>query len=1267
MLTEQEQKLLDEAIDNAHKKAWNTAYRKGLDAGRMAGQQSLADSIRLLVPIITAPYQGFYKSFDPDKHPRNDHGQFVSKEDIAEAAHNPAKAKELREKTTRPDERKKLDKAIKEEKSEDTEVAEKDPPKGSQRPKKGSVDHTHDTIKRLMGNKGKLGSGHAAKVAEMLAGHTHAELADLRKRLGVRASGKKADQALKIAQRLSTSDRSDSRKYAHEKLTPDQVSKMIEDYKAGGHETPGAAARLANALSRGLTAKELHAVKREHGLQASGIKSEAAYKIAKRLAPKAAEPDPALDFSMDAMEPTATGSASTRGTEPVDRHEKWRDSVLPESPKPSPRLARESSTDAGAKADLDHHDPANWDTLAADGQRTKLLKAAEKLGIKDDVKRLPAAKIAAAMKEHSAKPTQPEAKPETETPPTASSKKPQQDWVIWGDVGDGEGEQQLITSEGMAARGMGHYTAEQAHEVAKKRGAKNTRIMRIGGDAREVSDAFGGPLAKQSSDSAPKPAQNAAEMLPSPTSRDTLDQPSQETVDAATATATQNADTGTQRGVASDSSTAGEIQPQASRQAPNPQFQPRIVTTRGTITPSADLSHIPEELRRHLNEHQSHGAALGIAAMESHGGFLNYDGTGAGKTRQILTLAHASAQKGRKVLIVAPKGVLKSDFNKGTYSGSYKGDAAAMGVQARLNNGTEPLEAGKIHLTTYDALAKIKDKIGPDTDLIYDESHAMKNPDSKRAERGREMSQKARGVAYFTATPGDKAQHIEHLHRAGVFGTAGKTATFEKLGLELYDQHIGRGQFVKTWRVKPGLKSPDGKVTGGAEVQRRLDGLMSQLTKDGLAVRRELSLDGVNFNTDHVPLTPEQHAEMESVYNHALETTDGNKAVALMASRMHQEHMKIPHMVEQVKRDLAAGRQPVVFAARVNDTGDEDGDDLGNEAKAALASGGFKSPGTIPALKSALLAAGVPAEHIAELHGEAKEKPEKAMGRFQDGKAKIMLATIQSGGTGINLDDTKGDSPRSVHIMTPPFSANDMAQAIGRVHRLNTKSASNVHAVLSDSNIDAWNAAIMHAKMTTQGAIVGDETKKLAQKMGAYDSIPEETEPFEWGNSLRDTRIKTKTEYKHNDLMRQAGGTFHQGHTYFPDQASHDRFLASVKARESQRTPSGVATSGAASTGPAPKHHGGTHGWGRIDSTGDWGAWINTEDSHHGDTAVLQNAKGNKTTVRLGRVAYKGKGKTLHYIAEKDVEPNSPSERPASPPPPPRPIRLGTVTEDDLI
>ncbi|UCE66562.1 MAG: strawberry notch C-terminal domain-containing protein, partial [Candidatus Zixiibacteriota bacterium] len=99
----------------------------------------------------------------------------------------------------------------------------------------------------------------------------------------------------------------------------------------------------------------------------------------------------------------------------------------------------------------------------------------------------------------------------------------------------------------------------------------------------------------------------------------------------------------------------------------------------------------------------------------------------------------------------------------------------------------------------------------------------------------------------------------------------------------------------------------------------------------------------------------------------------------------------------------------------------------------------------------------------------------KEIDDFQSGKNKVIIATPESGRTGINLDDTVGDKPRSMIMMTAPFSANEVIQMFGRVNRLKTKSRSDITTLFTDTEVDRWNKGIIVNKMATLGASVSGD------------------------------------------------------------------------------------------------------------------------------------------------------------------------------------------------
>lgn len=494
-------------------------------------------------------------------------------------------------------------------------------------------------------------------------------------------------------------------------------------------------------------------------------------------------------------------------------------------------------------------------------------------------------------------------------------------------------------------------------------------------------------------------------------------------------------------------------------------LKPEIVTARGAETPEPNISKVPESLRKYLispdgETHQLEGAAMAISAIDSTGGFLLADGAGAGKTRQMLAIAQTYASRGKKALLVAPAGIIQPDWDSNSISGSIGKDGKAMDITLRLNRGDQAIKPGEVCVTTYESLKAIKDKIDKDTIVIFDEAHGLKNATSARSQHGRDISTKALGVVYGSATPADSVRDISYLFRTKLFG----------------------GEPWETAKERFSIKK-----LGAINVLRNVAEIFNKLTRDGIMVKREISLDGVSANFDHIQLPEGMKQQLEDMKSQA----SLPRAQLLMRQRFAQEKFKIPHAVDIINKELAEGRQVVIFVAGV-------GGEEGNQ------------PGTAGMLRNALAKSGISDETIAELHGAEGGGGKEVVEAFQKGEAKVLITTAQSGGTGHNFDDVVGDTPRTQIILTPPFSAIDNSQIWGRTHRLTTKSQSRMHYVFADTEVDRWNANLIRNKMKSLNAIVGGESEKqaipsMAAAMGLMDGRWHGLKPPSYGEWVLDT------------------------------------------------------------------------------------------------------------------------------------------------------------------
>lgn len=108
---------------------------------------------------------------------------------------------------------------------------------------------------------------------------------------------------------------------------------------------------------------------------------------------------------------------------------------------------------------------------------------------------------------------------------------------------------------------------------------------------------------------------------------------------------------------------------------------------------------------------------------------------------------------------------------------------------------------------------------------------------------------------------------------------------------------------------------------------------------------------------------------------------------------------------------------------------------------------------------------------VAEIHGDqTADERQRAIDLFQSNQNPVVICTISSGGVGISLHDEDGNYPRS-SIICPSFSAVDLRQALGRIHRANSKSKSVQRIVFASDTIE-------------EGIC-----NKLRKKLNAFDTI----------------------------------------------------------------------------------------------------------------------------------------------------------------------------------
>lgn len=589
------------------------------------------------------------------------------------------------------------------------------------------------------------------------------------------------------------------------------------------------------------------------------------------------------------------------------------------------------------------------------------------------------------------------------------------------------------------------------------------------------------------------------------------------------------------------------------------------------IVGRADLSQLPKKnyldgsVLKGMHKHQADAVNLQIEAYENGSpSFLNADGTGAGKTTEILGVASHFAKNSTDPMLIVTKNsnIIRDSFTK---------DAARMGLKINHVNHPDEMKSGAINICTYSAMSKMArrvsvadDKLGalakiawqhkdaqsyadaigasgltPEaaygmfshtgyaktfmdnyykdqstcvqkafadfhayamgknrkvnfqlsskamkeqakrgnivknhtvsdakktSAVLFDEAHELKNSDSGQSENGLAMMDASGKSGLFSATPLDKPEHMHYIAHA--------------FGLE-YEKVLGYAGYSVDNK---------GNTTTNMPIEERMNllgNVFNNLTKNGQMVKREVSLKNMEL-TSHVVDMDESdqrtYNEAEAFWKEKLEMAGGGPARMNVAGQMTlamrrlNESFKVKHITAKAIEDLKAGRQAILFFDNVGEKEKKmklhkdhtmEYDSSINMARAHFAEELKKHP-DLAHVK------------IAEFHGQMSAGARRAAQReFQEGKSHVFITTPKSGGTGINLDDITGNAPRSIHVATAPYSANEFIQILGRGNRVTTKSKLKVHLHVTDTSADDKNVEALVKKTKTLGASVSGDYAAL--------------------------------------------------------------------------------------------------------------------------------------------------------------------------------------------
>lgn len=390
---------------------------------------------------------------------------------------------------------------------------------------------------------------------------------------------------------------------------------------------------------------------------------------------------------------------------------------------------------------------------------------------------------------------------------------------------------------------------------------------------------------------------------------------------------------------------------------------------------------------------------LSALAKRTHAA-LDCSDLGTGKTYTAAFAADAARAPGTRVVVVCPKAVIPS----------WRRVFLAMGLRAEddfIVVNYEALRRGVGGVAGWDASGK-RFCWAPSTGfVIFDEAHKLKSPDvtlNGRMAIGATLQKIPR--LFLSATLAESPAHLRVVGHA--------------LGL-----HDGT-HFVK-WAGANGCGfDPWGKPvlrrTVAVKVMRDLNALL--FPEHGVRVRRsdipdfpdcDLRAEAFDFGVAGGINKAYEEMEDELAALAEKEEADGKRVkdtakmmVAQLRARQKVELLKVAGVVSLAEDAVEEGQSVVVFC-------------------------NFRA--TLDALHEKLRGLGVGVV----AGGQSAAVRQQAIDDFQSDRIRVILVQIQSGGAGLSLHDLNGAYPR-LALIFPCFSAVDLRQSTGRIHRAGAKS-----------------------------------------------------------------------------------------------------------------------------------------------------------------------------------------------------------------------------------
>jgi len=277
------------------------------------------------------------------------------------------------------------------------------------------------------------------------------------------------------------------------------------------------------------------------------------------------------------------------------------------------------------------------------------------------------------------------------------------------------------------------------------------------------------------------------------------------------------------------------------------------------------------------------------------------------------------------------------------------------------------------------------------TIIIYDEVHQCKNPKSQLGKILLASKNKCK-ILLLSATLYDKINDFI------IFGYM----------LGLYKWRAGKS-WIK-WVIRQ-----DNRKLPGQKCSVMHDEIFSNNTSTNRGSRMDISnlsnYDDFNKNiiiTDCYDINSKNKKKL-NLYIEKINKINNNNLTEIIKLREKIEQYKIPIIISEIEKYYELGKSIVVFINFIK---------------------------TLDALKLKL--ENLNLEFCIIQGGQTSEERDHQKELFQYNRIRIIICTIQSGGSSISLHDKFGSHPR-VSLISPSLSSIDLIQALGRIYRAECK------------------------------------------------------------------------------------------------------------------------------------------------------------------------------------------------------------------------------------